>query len=84
MGNMKPKEVNSHMPKVNQSVGKYQLWGFFFFFFLMFLFERERDRQSVSREGQREEDTESEACSKLRVVSTEPNTGGLNPQTVRP
>ena len=40
----------------------------------MFIFERER--QSVSRGGaEREGDTESEAGSRLRAVSTEPDTG---------
>ena len=40
----------------------------------MFIFERER--QSVSRGGtEREEDTESEAGSGLRGVSTDPDTG---------
>ena len=42
-------------------------WGFF----LMFIFER----QSVSAEGQREGDTASEADSRLRAVSTEPDAG---------
>ena len=38
--------------------------------------ERQRDRQSVSRGGaEREGDTESEAGSRLRAVSTEPDTG---------
>ena len=40
----------------------------------MFIFER--DRQSVSRGGaEREGDTESEAGSRLRAVSTEPDVG---------
>ena len=40
----------------------------------MFIFERES--QSVSGGGaEREGDTESEAGSRLRAVSTEPNTG---------
>ena len=40
----------------------------------MFMFERQR--QSVSREGaEREEDTVSEAGSRLQAVSTEPNAG---------
>ena len=37
----------------------------------MFIFER----QSVSAEGQREGDTASEADSRLRAVSTEPDAG---------
>ena len=42
----------------------------------LFLRERERDRQSVNRGGaEREGDTESEAGSGLRAVSTEPNVG---------
>ena len=55
----------------------------FFFFcpfkkiiFNVYLFLTERDRQSASREGaEREEDTESEAGSGLRAVSTEPDAG---------
>ena len=38
----------------------------------MFIFERERERAG---EGQREGDTESEAGSRLRAVSTEPDVG---------
>ena len=42
----------------------------------MFIFERERERQTVSGVGaEREGDTESEAGSRLRAVSTEPNAG---------
>ena len=42
----------------------------------MFIFERERHRQSTSREGaERGEDTESEAGSRLRAVSPEPDAG---------
>ena len=38
--------------------------------------EREGERQSMSREGaEREGDTESEAGSRLRAVSTEPDVG---------
>ena len=40
----------------------------------MFLFVFELETERVG-EGQREEDTESEACSELWGVSTEPNTG---------
>ena len=51
---------------------------FFFLFFLkmfLFIFERE-NRQSTSRGGaEREGDTDSEAGSKLRAVSTEPDVG---------
>ena len=44
----------------------------FFFLNLMFIFERER--QSASKRGaEREGDTESEAGSRLRAVSTEPD-----------
>ena len=40
----------------------------------MFIFERERQRQSVSGGGvEQEGDTESEAGSRLRAVSTEPD-----------
>ena len=38
----------------------------------MFIFERDRVR---AVEGQRERETESEAVSRLRAVSTEPNAG---------
>ena len=42
----------------------------------LFLRERERERQSTSRGGaEREGDTESQAGSRLRAVSTEPDTG---------
>ena len=45
----------------------------YLFIFLTFIFERER--QSVSGgEAEREGDAESEAGSRLRAVSTEPNT----------
>ena len=38
--------------------------------------EREREREQASRGGtEREENTESEAGSRLRVVSTEPDMG---------
>ena len=53
----------------------------FFFFFLIFFFNvylslRDRETQSVSRGGaEREGDTESEAGSRLRAVSTEPDVG---------
>ena len=40
----------------------------------MFIFGGERDK-SVSGEGQRERDTESEAGSRLRAVSIEPDAG---------
>ena len=52
------------------------------FFKCLFIFERERERererarQSVSRgEAEREQDTESKANSRLRAVSTQPDTG---------
>ena len=49
---------------------------FFFFFFYIYLFLRNRVRQSVSGGGaEREGDTESEAGSRLRAVSTEPDAG---------
>ena len=44
------------------------------FFVFMIYFEGERDR-AWAREGQREGDTESEAGSRLRAVSTEPDAG---------
>ena len=46
------------------------------FFFNVYLFLRPRERQSMIRGGaEREGDTELEAGSGLRVVSTEPDTG---------
>ena len=46
----------------------------FFFIFFTFIFERERERES-QRERGREGDTASEAGSRLRAVSTEPDAG---------
>ena len=47
-----------------------------FFNVYLFLRERDRDRESVSRGGaEREGDTEPEASSGLRAVSTEPDKG---------
>ena len=44
--------------------------------FIHFLRERERERQIMSRGGpERDRYTESEAGSRLRAVSTEPNAG---------
>ena len=44
--------------------------------FLMFIFERDRERLSASEGGAgREGDTESEAGSRLRAVSTESDVG---------
>ena len=52
---------------------------FYCHFFNVYLFLRERERQSISRGGaEREGDTESEAGSRLRAVSTEP-IAGLEP-----
>ena len=49
---------------------------FFFFFLNVYLLLRDRKRQSASRGGaEREGDTESEAGSRLRAVSTEPDAG---------
>ena len=43
---------------------------------LMFIFERGRERQSMSGEGaEREGDSESEAGSRLRAASIEPDVG---------
>ena len=54
-----------------------------FFFLIFFMFISETERQSTSGGGaEREGDTESEAGSRLRAVSTEPNMGS-NSQTVR-
>ena len=40
----------------------------------LLIFEREWERQSISKGGaEREEDTESEAASRLQAVSTEPD-----------
>ena len=48
----------------------------FFSFFNVYLFLRERERQSVNGGGaEREGDIESEACSRLQAVSTEPDVG---------
>ena len=48
---------------------------FIFFFTVYFLRERETERQRVSGGGaERKGDTESEAGSRLRAVSTEPDT----------
>ena len=45
-------------------------------FFCAFIFEREKERQSVSGGGaEKGGDTESEAGSRLRAVSTEPDVG---------
>ena len=53
-------------------------WLLFFFliFFNIYSFLRDRERQNVSRGGaERGRDTESEAGSRLRAVSTEPDAG---------
>ena len=48
----------------------------FFFFFNVYSFLRDRERQSASRGGaERQGDTESEAGSRPRAVSTEPDAG---------
>ena len=48
----------------------------FLLFFNVYLLLRDRERQSMSRGGaEREGDTESEAGSRLRAVSTEPDVG---------
>ena len=48
----------------------------FFFIFFKFIFERERERERESQwERGREGDTASEAGSRLRAVSTEPDAG---------
>ena len=73
-----------------------ELFWFFLLYFLkiffnVYLFLRDRERDSVSRGGAerehkqgkgREGDAESEAGSRLRAVSTEPN-AGLEPTNVR-
>ena len=48
--------------------------------FIMFIFETERQKARAG-EGQREGDTECEAGSRLRAVSTEPDTG-LEPMKI--
>ena len=49
---------------------------FNFFFFNVYLFLREGERRSLSGGGtEREGDTESEAGSRLRAVSAEPDAG---------
>ena len=48
----------------------------FYFFNVYFIFERERERQDASGLGaEREGDTDSEAGSRLRAASTEPDAG---------
>ena len=47
---------------------------FYFKYLLMFIFERERECEWW-RWGERERDTKSEAGSRLRAVSTEPDAG---------
>ena len=51
-----------------------QLFFFNFFFNVLFSVDTERDRARAG-EGQREGDTECEAGSRLRAVSTEPDPG---------
>ena len=51
---------------------------FFFFFQCLFIFETERETETECEWGrgrEREADTESEAGSRLRAVSTQPDTG---------
>ena len=52
-------------------------WVFFFnfFFFYIYLFLRDRERQCERGGAETEGDTESEAGSRLRAVSTEPDVG---------
>ena len=53
-----------------------KLLNIFFNFFNVYLFLRDSERQSASRGGaEREGDAESEAGSRLRTVSTEPDAG---------
>ena len=59
------------------SIGMLDGEGYYFkkkFFFNVYLLLRERDRVRVG-EGQRETHTQSEAGSRLRAVSTEPDVG---------
>ena len=52
------------------------LWAVNFFFYCLFIFERQRDTwHELGRGREREGDTESEAGSRFRAVSTEPDTG---------
>ena len=52
------------------------IWKLFKKYFSVCLLLRETERQSVGRGGaEREEDTESEAGSRLQAVSTEPDAG---------
>ena len=46
-----------------------------FFFSVLFIFERERDTEHEQEGAGREGDAESEAGSRLRAVSTEPDAG---------
>ena len=73
-----PWGINSHSSFCIYFIKKIFLRILCLNFFLMFIniWERETDRQSTSRGGaEREGDTESEAGSRLRAVSTEPNAG---------
>ena len=54
----------------------YFIYFFLIFFSNVFIYFWDRERQSMNGGGaEREGDTESEAGSRLRAVSTEPNTG---------
>ena len=80
-------------PKTDSGILQFILYLYvFFFFFLFFLnfffnifiYFWDRERQSMNGGGaEREGGTESEAGSRLWVVSTEPDMGGSNPQTAR-
>ena len=55
----------------------------FCFFVFYFIFQREKERQSMSRGGAERQRQNSEAGSRLRAVSTEPNAGLKPTSSVR-
>ena len=64
------------MNKARPSFSRIPQSIFFLIFFLMFIYFGDRERQSMNGGGaEREGDTESEAGSRLRAVSTEPDAG---------
>ena len=75
---MRSEGSSGHMgrsgPLAERILGRGFLIFFLIFFNVLFIFETGRDRARTG-EGQREGDTESEAGSRLRAVSTEPDAG---------
>ena len=68
-------------PGLRISIRTQQAAVAFLFYFVLVFFERERERQNTSRGGaerggaEREGDPESDAGSRFRAVSTEPDAG---------